>query len=338
MLENRNLNPFKITYLKDLTKDSYAQFWLDNTFTVFKSVDNLLLLIYSTKNLSIISYNIIENKKLNEIKKAHDDYIVNFRHFLENNKRDLVLSISSDNNNLKLWDANNLECLLNLENVNKNGFLYSAILFKDNNECTNYQYIVTCHDASNNVNEPIKLFDIKGNKVKEIYDSKYRTFFLESYYDIQTDKYYIITGNNGHLRSYDYNSNILYHKYDEKDNKYHDSLLIYNNEKLVKLIDSSCSGEIRIWDFHSSILLKKIKVSESWLKGISLLNNKYLFIACKDKLIKLLDLKTGNVIQNIIGHNNYVITIKIIFHPLYGQCLISQGVYDEQIKLWRIQH
>lgn len=330
-------NSLKIKYLSDLTKDSYAHYWLDNVFTVFKSVDNILILIYSTKQLSIITYNIIEKKKLNEIKKAHEDYIINFRHFLENNKRDLVLSISSDDKNVKLWNINNLECLLNLENKKHCGFLYSAILFKDNNDCNNYQYIITCYDQSNHNNEPITFFDMKGNKVKEINESNSRNFYIDSYYDIETDNYYIITGNDGYVKSYNYNSSTVYHEYNDNDNKDHDSLLINSNEKPIKLIESSCSGEIRIWDFHSGKLLKKIKVCQSWLKGISLFNYEYLFISCKDKTIKILDLTKGDIIQNIEGHYNYVLTLKTIFHPQYGQCLISQGAYEDQIKLWVIQ-
>ena len=87
--------------MKDIVNDSYAHYWLDNVFTVFKSVNNIILLIYSTFDKSIISYNIYENKKLNEIKNAHQRNITNLSHFLDN-KTDLIISISNDDNILKL--------------------------------------------------------------------------------------------------------------------------------------------------------------------------------------------------------------------------------------------
>ena len=60
----------------------------------------------------------------------------------------------------------------------------------------------------------------------------------------------------------------------------------------------------------------------------------HLFIGCGDKRIKLLDLKSEKVIKDLIGHNNEVITIKKIFLPKLGECLISQGIDNDQIKIW----
>ena len=51
-------------------------------------------------------------------------------------------------------------------------------------------------------------------------------------------------------------------------------------------------------------------------------------------MIKLVDIKNGEVINNLVGNNNAVINIKKIRHPKYGDCLISQGIKDNQIKLW----
>ena len=66
-------------------------------------------------------------------------------------------------------------------------------------------------------------------------------------------------------------------------------------------------------------------------------NNKYLFIGCEDKTIRLMELKKEKVIKTIIGHNNKVISLQKINHPNYGECLISQGWNNDQIKLWIIK-
>ena len=63
-------------------------------------------------------------------------------------------------------------------------------------------------------------------------------------------------------------------------------------------------------------------------------NDNYLFIGCRDKTIKIVEIKNGLIVNNLSGHNNYVITIKKIFHPKYGECLISQNWKESDIQLW----
>jgi len=70
------------------------------------------------------------------------------------------------------------------------------------------------------------------------------------------------------------------------------------------------------------------------LNGICLWSNEYLFVGCNDKTIKLIQLKKGIIIKDLVGHNNRVSTVKKIIHPIYGECIISQGKYNDQIKLW----
>ena len=103
------------------------------------------------------------------------------------------------------------------------------------------------------------------------------------------------------------------------------------------MIESSWGGNIRIWNFHSGELLSKIKVSDKSLLAICLLDNDYLFVGDEDNLIKLIDLKSKKVIQNLSGHNNNVIAFKKLIHPKFGECLISKGGYGDKIKLWNIK-
>ena len=85
-------NDVNIEYIKDLTKDSFAYEESVNSFCIFKSFDDLLIIIYTTRSQSIISYDIINDKKLKEIENAHDKPITNFRHCFDKiNKRDLII-------------------------------------------------------------------------------------------------------------------------------------------------------------------------------------------------------------------------------------------------------
>ena len=197
-----------------LIKDSYTKYEIENTFIVFNSIDNILYLIYSNKNFSIISFNLEDNKKINEIKKAHNIYITSFSHFLDKqNKRDIIISVSSKDNNIKLWNVINFEVLHNFQNINQNGELYAACFLNDNE----INYIITSNSDLFST-EPLKVFDFKGNKIKEINDSNVNTFCIEIFFNKNTDTKFIVTGNFGYSLSYDYNKNKEYNKYQDEYN------------------------------------------------------------------------------------------------------------------------
>ena len=320
-------------FFKDLSKDSYSDYILDNSFCIFKSFYNdIPYLIYSTKNKSIISYDLIDNKKLIEIRKAHNLLITNFNHCFDKiNETDLIISLFADDNNLKLWNFYNFECLLNLTNINQTGKLFSSCFLFNNNE----YFIITSQYRKylGNISELIKVFDLKGNKIKEISNSNDRTCFIDTYNS------YIITANYNCVKSYEYNKNIIYKIYCDNDGQNHYSSIINNKkgETKLELIEISEDGNIRIWDFHLGILLKKIKVGNDFLCGVCLWNKDMIFVGCEDKSIELIDLNKGNIVKNLIGHRNNVITVKKINHPQYGICLISKGYANDKIKMWTIK-
>ena len=150
----------------------------------------------------------------------------------------------------------------------------SAWLLKDNNQ----NYIITCNDDI----EPIKIFDLEGNKIKEIKNFKYNSYFIDTYYDNNLSKIFIITGNGGYSQSYDYNENkikiIKYIDIDDENKIYHMRIIIDDSDNIIKMIESSCKGIIRIFNFHSGKLLNKVYVYNDWLNSICLANKDYLFV------------------------------------------------------------
>ena len=330
-------NPKDIKLLKDISNDSFGYTDLDNSFNVFKSVNNIFYLIYSTKQKSIICYDLNKNKISKKIDNSHNKYITNFRHFLDRiNKVDLIMSISSEDNNIKIWNLFNWERILEIKNANYVGWLYSACFIRIEE---NQNYIVTSNRNKQGNCESIKIFDFNGYIVKEVKNSKEQTYFIDIYYDIILSKKYIITGNVGYIKSYDYDNNDVYHKYNDFDNNSasfcHFDVVIINNNNKIKIIESCFDGNIRIWNFHACLLLNKIKISDQGLRGICLWNNNYLFIGCDDKTIKLIELKNGLIVKNLPGHTNEVITVKKVIHPIYGEILISQNGGESKIKIWK---
>ena len=334
-IKNKNIefnsNPANINISFDVV-ESYINESLDYSFLVFNSINDILYLIYSNLDNSIISYNLIENKKIIEIKNSNYwSYITNFRHYLDQiEKRDLIMSISYDNT-IKIWNVNNWECLFNISYINKVGYLYSACFINDNNQI----YIISSNYYLDNSSEFMKVYDLKGNLIKcNALSYNDNTCFIDSYYDNKLLNNFIVSGNKDYVISYDFNKMNVYHKYFDSWNKDHNSLIINDKEEIVKLIESSEDGNIRIWDFHGGNLLKKFKICNNCLYGICLWNIDYLFVGCKDKNIRLIDLRNGKTIKCLDGHNTRVLTVKKIIHPVYGECLLSQGYSFNKIKLW----
>ena len=340
-LKNKNIDndPKKIELSKEITTDSYAYTDLVNSFTVFKSIDEILYLIYATRNKSIICYDLQGERNIKEIENAHNEYITNLSHYFDKiNRRDLVMSISLKDNNINIWNSsNNWECILKMPNIYENGYLYSACFLNENNQ----DYIITSNYNSNiNIEpEPIIVFDFNKQKIKEIDDSREKTLFIDTYYDNILNKNYIITGNSDSVISYDYNINEVYHKYREYGIRGHPEIIVKNVNDIIKLIESSGDGNLRIWNFHSGELLTCINVCEkNSLNGICLWNDDYLFVGSNDHTIKLVELNNGLIVKNLSGHNDDVVGIKKINHPQFGECLISQGWESDQIKIWLIKN
>ena len=136
------------------------------------------MVIYTNNNKSIIVFDIINEQKINEIKYAHNNTINNFRHYSDiKNNRDLFISISSKDANIKMWNVNNFDCLLNLRKIYSDGCLFSACFLKDKNK----SYILSSkYNCEFNL-EQIKVFDFQGKKSKSINKSADKTLFIDSY-------------------------------------------------------------------------------------------------------------------------------------------------------------
>ena len=320
-----NINIKSIISIKAFTRNPK-----ENSFSLFNSIDNILILVYSTKEFSIISHNVNSNQKLIEVKNAHDDDIIGFNHFFDKkNKRDLIMSISALNF-LKIWDTKNWECILHLSKINNNGLLSSAWFLKNNNnECL----IVTSNSNYGVGTEKIKIFNLKSEIIKEINYSNEDTLYIDTYYEDEKSKTYIIVCIKNYIKSYDYNENKLYHKYSEKNEGHHYSAFIHKTEGIVKLIESCIvDGFIRIWNFHHGNLLCKIN-SNMKVCSLCLWNDKYLFSGSLDGKILIIDLLNQIVIKTIDAHKNWINCIRKFKNNKLGEFLITQG-FDDQIQIW----
>ena len=187
---------------------SYANGKTNNSFIVFKSINENLYLIYSNMDKSIICFDLMNFETIKEIKNYHNEYITYFNHYLDKEKkRDLIMSISEEDNNIRIWNINNWECILNINKINRDGILASGCFLLYNYEIC----ILSCSSEY----ESIKVFNLNGKKMTEINNSDEPTYFIDTYFDNLLSKEFIITGNAGYVKSYIINKNKIYYKYDD---------------------------------------------------------------------------------------------------------------------------
>lgn len=61
-------------------------------------------------------------------------------------------------------------------------------------------------------------------------------------------------------------------------------------------------------------------------------NDNYLLVGCNNNII-VIDINKNLFIGQYKKHNNKILTIKKIFVPKYGECLLSQGSYNDKIMV-----
>ena len=75
---------------------------------------------------------------------------------------------------------------------------------------------------------------------------------------------------------------------------------------------------------------------ENRLSSICLWNNKYLFVGCGDNSIRLMDLKNESIVNEFKNGKEGAFTLRKMFIPNYGNCLLSQGSDSCIIIIWAI--
>ena len=337
-----NIEIQKINYL---TKNTFVPITFNssdfknysfNTFSVFESINNIFYLVFAN-NISIRIYNIIDNKKIGEINNAHDKLIKHLKYYLDSiNKRDLIMSLSFYDNNIKIWDVNRLECLYNFKKEGGNFSITSCLIIENNQ-----YYIAMGYFYYNSEKHFINVYDLKNNEIKKIKDSDDKIYYIDSYFDKKYLKNYIITGSEDLVKSFDYEENKLYHIY-SNNTIFHNCIIINDKEKIIKLLESG-QKYLNIFNFHTGEFLKEIKFIEC-INCFCVWKNHYLITGYMnhrtencDKELKIVDLNEDTIIKSVSGHNGQITCIKNIFIPKFGECIISQGMAFDRINFWIIK-
>jgi WD40 repeat protein len=315
-------DPKELKYKKDITDKCQKSYTIDSVFTVFTSLEGKNLVAWGNATFVIEVYDLSTDSIVNTFS-GHTSHIYIVRHFRKT--CDYLLSTSYERN-CKVWNLKNNSCVATVNSCHSGYYLYSAlIIFDELKDST--PFIVTTAP-----NEFTKIWDFKGNHVKDIAAVSDYTYFINIWYDNKNNKIYIVNANSSDVKIYDFRSGDLFKTFKSESVTWHMSAFVHDLYDVPHLYETDGNGHLRIWNINTGNIFKDIHVTGCNLRGLCLWNDTYVIAASSDKSFKIFDIEKGSF-TSISGHDNVLCTIEKIEHPNYGECLLTSAI-DGKIKLW----
>ena len=320
--------------------NSNASYGWNDIFEVYVSrKDNKEYLVSPNNNnykLDVIS--LLENKITVSLK-GHNNHIRTIRYFINNMNSEEYL-ISADNDIIVIiWEITydfNMKFKIN---TNYSDNIYSCLLLFDLINENNYIVTSSYAQLEDNEKSATKLYSLENGQLIKyiIYSNKSAVYYLLSWYNKKNSKYYIIQFTFKAILINSVIDDELYCELIQEPEDNHLSGFIFNLDNKDYLCSSSYNGYINIWDLFNKSIYKVINTNDCVLCNIIQWNNKYSIVADYDnKSFKIIDFEKGQVVKDIKGeHTDKVPCVKKIYHPLYGESLLTAG-QDNTIKLWSL--
>ena len=320
--------------------DTNASYGWNDIFEVYISrKDNKEYLVSPNNNnykLDVIS--LLENKLTISLQ-GHKNHIRTIRYFINNINSEEYL-ISADNDIIVIiWEITyNFNIKFKI-NTNYADNIYSCLLLFD--LINENSYIVTSSYAQLDDNEKAatKLYSLEnGQLIKYIsHTNRNAIYYLLSWYNKNNNKYYIIQFTFKAILINAVLDDELYCELIQEPEDNHLSGFIYNSDNIDYLCSSSYNGYINLWDLFNKSIYKVINTNDCVLSNIIPWNNQYFIVADYDnKSFKIVDIEKEQIVKDISGqHTDKVPCVKKIYHPLYGESLLTAG-QDNTIKLWSL--
>ena len=333
--------PQNLKYKLDITNNNCKSGWND-IFEIFISYkDNKEYLISPNKNnFNLEIFTLLDNKIILSFE-AHKNKIFTIRYFINKNSSSEYLISGDDNKIVIIWDiTNNYNIKYQIDTkYGHDNDIYSCLLIFPHNIDDNY-IITSTFDKSDDIDKSsTKICSLNNGKfIKYINNTNNNSiFYLLSWYNKKNNKYYIIQFSFEKIIINNLIEDELYSELKQEPESDHLSGFIYERENNDYLCSSSDNGYINIWDLYNKKIFKVINIDKCNLAHIIEWNNKYIIVAdYNNKSFKIIDLEENKMICDINGqHTGQLACIKKIYHPIYGESLLSAAV-DNTIKLWII--
>jgi hypothetical protein len=335
-LKNKDFTTNPNLKFKEIFKKIDCCFGINDEFDIYyaHNENNELYLISADINYTISITRLRDKKLVKSLSTEGKQQIKMIRHFYDKkNNKDYLIS-TFKNANIKIWDLSNNYNLIHSKKIDysENSIIFSSILYFSENG----DFFITSSNCNDN-KDFTKIFNFNdGNFVANLTDTN------------RVDIYYMLLWNNNNI---DYLIQcslgiILIHNLENKQLfhilRKNGNSTIHNSACIVKNKDGddflyvgNVNGLIDIWDLKNFNLKKSIKYFKSYFYHMITWNQRYILVAeksnCSIIIIDTLYNRVISVLKEI--HTSFVICLKKINHPLYGECLLSSDL-DNQIYLW----
>jgi len=333
--------PQNLKFKFDITNTNTPAGWNDmfEIFICYK--DNKEYIISpNCDNYNLDIFNLLDNKKILSLK-GHKNKIFTIRYFINKNNYNIneYLISGDDNKIVIIWDITNNYNIKYQIDTKYGDIIYSCLLIFPHNNNDNYIITSTFNKSDDNDKSATKIYSLNnGQFIKYINNTNQNAiYYLLSWYNKKNNKYYIIQFTYKKIMINNLLEDELYSELIQKPECSHFSGFIYNRNNNDYLCSSSYNGYINIWDLYNKKIFKNINTNNCELAHIIEWNNKYIIVAdYNNKSFKIIDLDENKIISDIGGqHIDKFVSIKKIYHPIYGESLLSCG-NDKCIKLWTI--
>ena len=312
-------------------------FGINDIFEIYydQNNNNELYLIAPSENYSIKVTRVKDNHLIKTLV-GHTGKISLIRRFTDNiNKKDYLIS-SGKKSEVKIWDlSDNFNLLFSLKiNYSKNTCIYSCALFFSENKGN---YLITSSNENSN-QDYTKIYDFNTQELIANLDF---TNQIEIFYMLlweNESKNYLIESSIGRVLIHNLETKQLFHILNAANRSTQNSMCLIKNPEINKvdlLCVSTIHGSLDFWDLGSFTLKFSINYFSAYFYDIINWYDKYVIVAEKfDSSILIVDLVQRKVITVIKNKNNsYIISLKQIKHPKFGQCLLSSDL-NKKIVLW----
>ena len=347
-------NPNKLKFKENIITTNTKNGWND-IFEIFISYeDNKEYLVSpNCNNFNIDIYSLIDHKKINSLE-GHKSKIKTIRYFINNKNNNEYLVSGDDEKKVIVWDITTItdyKQLYNIDTKYKKDIFSCLLFFPDN---SSNDYIITSSNSYKSKKEEEEL--IAATKIYSFEDGafikyisnthKFSVYYLLPWFNKKNKKYYVIQFCKNKILINDLFEDNVYSKLinkQEPESSHFSGFLFYKDDNNY-LVSSSSNGYIHIWDLYEKEIIKVINLNIKNEKKVCKLshiiewNEKYIIVAdVESKSLKIIDRENDYSINDIItDHKNELVSIKKVYHPIYGESLLSAD-RDQKIKLWTFE-
>ena len=336
-LKNKEFEKNPNLKFREIIKEIDCCFGINDVFDIYydQKQNNELYLISADKNHSISITRLKDKKLVKSIPSGLDKDIKMLRHFYsQKNNTDYLIS-SFSKCILQIYDLSNNYNLIHTLNIkySQNSIIYSCVLYFTE---TKGDFIITSSNSNEN-SDYTKIYNFSNWDFVENIEqtNRYDIYYMLLWNKENSD--YLIQCSLGCILIYNLdNKNLkLLSKY--QNSTIHNSACVVKNDGVDYLYVGNVNGLIDVWNLNNYQLEKSIKYFNSYFYHLINWSNRYVIVAEKAKcsiiIIDTIYKKVVSVYKDI--HESFVICLKKIIHPIYGEGLLSSDL-NNKILFWTI--